>query len=307
MLRIFAPSDTDFTNNGDAVIVATLAVVHKQDNGDYYLELQCGLEYIDYVKPKNIIVANTPQGAQAFRIQQVETTRSKITAKAPHLFYDSENYLIADSYVVDKNCNDALDHLNNATDTVSPFTTLSDVQTINSFRCVRKSLFEAVNTVLERWGGHLVRDNYNLQIRDTIGSDNGVTIQYRKNLKEISVSYDWSGVCTKLLPVGKDGFTTEYIYSQVQYDIPYTKTLSFEQDINAEDYEDEDWDGWNEDDEEGFDFGDEDSIIYEVKCACGEVINFDEETLEEGSIICENCGEKLEFSFDDEDEEELEF
>ena len=240
MLRVFSPSDTDFTSNGDVVIQATLAVVHKQDNGDFYLELQCGLEYLDYVKPKNIIVANTPQGAQAFRIQQVETTRSKIIAKAPHLFYDSENYLIADSYVVDKNCNDALDHLNNATDTVSPFTTLSDVQTIASFRCVRKSLFEAVNTVLERWGGHLVRDNFNLQIKESIGSDNGVTIQYRKNLKEISVNYDWSGVCTKLLPVGKDGFTTDYIYSETQYDLPYTKTVSFEQDINAEDYEDED-------------------------------------------------------------------
>jgi phage minor structural protein len=240
MIRIFSPSDKDFTSNGDAVIQATLAVVHKVDNGDFYLELQCGLEYIDYIKPKNIVVVPTPQGAQAFRILTVETTRTKISAKAWALFYDSENYLIADSYVVDKNCNDALDHLNNATDTVSPFTTLSDVQTINSFRCVRKSLFEAVNTVLERWGGHLVRDNYNLQIRESIGQDNGVTIQYRKNLKEISVSYDWSGVCTKLLPVGKDGFTTEYIYSQVQYDLPYTRTLSFEQDINAEDYEDED-------------------------------------------------------------------
>lgn len=240
MIRIFAPSDTDFTSNGDAVIQATLAVVHKADNGDFYLELQCGLDYIDYIKPKNIVVVNTPQGAQAFRIRYVETTRSKITAKALHLFYDSENYLIADSYVVDKNCNDALDHLNNATDTVSPFTTLSDVQTVASFRCVRKSLFEAVNTVLERWGGHLVRDNYSLQIRDSIGADNGVTIQYRKNLKEISVSYDWSNVCTKLLPVGKDGFTTDYIYSQVQYDLPYTKTVSFSQDINAEDYADED-------------------------------------------------------------------
>ena len=240
MLRVFSPSDTDFTSNGDVVIQATLAVVHKQDNGDFYLELQCGLEYLDYIKPKNIVVVNTPQGAQAFRIRYVETTRSKITAKALHLFYDSENYLIADSYVVDKNCNDALDHLNNATDTVSPFTTLSDVQTVASFRCVRKSLFEAVNTVLERWGGHLVRDNYSLQIRDSIGADNGVTIQYRKNLKEISVSYDWSNVCTKLLPVGKDGFTTDYIYSQVQYDLPYTKTVSFSQDINAEDYADED-------------------------------------------------------------------
>ena len=240
MIRIFAPSDTDFTSNGDAVIQATRAAVRKVDNGDFYLELQCGLDYIDYIKPKNIVVVNTPQGAQAFRIRYVETTRSKITAKALHLFYDSENYLIADSYVVDKNCNDALDHLNNATDTVSPFTTLSDVQTVASFRCVRKSLFEAVNTVLERWGGHLVRDNYNLQIRDSIGADNGVTIQYRKNLKEISVSYDWSNVCTKLLPVGKDGFTTDYIYSQVQYDLPYTKTVSFSQDINAEDYADED-------------------------------------------------------------------
>ena len=240
MLRVFSPSDTDFTSNGDVVIQATLAVVHKTDNGDYYLELQCGLEYVDFVKSENIIVAPTPQGAQAFRIENVELTRTKISVKAWHKFYDSKNYLIADSYVVDKNCNDALDHLNNATDTVSPFTTLSDVQTVASYRCVRKSLYEAINTVLERWGGHLVRDNNSIQIRQSIGSDNGVTIQYRKNLKDISVSYDWSGVCTKLLPVGKDGFTIDYVYSQQQYDVPYTKTVSFEQDINSEDYEDED-------------------------------------------------------------------
>lgn len=237
MLRVFSPSDTDFTSNGDVVIQTTLAVVHKEDNGDYYLELQCGLEYADYVKAENIIVAPTPQGAQAFRIKTVETTRSKISVKAWHRFYDSENYLIADSYVVNKNCNDALDHLNSSTDNASPFTTLSDVETVNSFRCVRKSLFEAINTVLERWGGHLVRDNNSIQIRDSIGSDNGVTIQYGKNLKDISVSYDWSNVCTKLLPVGKDGFTISYIYSEIQYDIPYTRTVSFEQDINREDYE----------------------------------------------------------------------
>ena len=240
MLRVFSPSDTDYTSNGDVVIQATLAVVHKADNGDYFLELQCGLDYVDYVKSENIIVAPTPQGAQAFRIENVEATRSKITVKAWHKFYDSKNYLIADSYVVDKNCNDALDHLNSATDNESPFTTLSDVQTVASYRCVRKSLYEAINTVLERWGGHLVRDNNSIQIRQSIGSDNGVTIQYRKNLKDIAVSYDWSGVCTKLLPVGKDGFTIDYVYSQQQYDVPYTKTVSFEQDINQEDYEDED-------------------------------------------------------------------
>ena len=68
--------------------------------------------------------------------------------------------------------------------------------------------------------------------------------------------------------------------------------------------DDDDDDDWDDDDEEGFDFGDEDSIIYEVKCACGEVINFDEETLEEGSMICPNCGELLEFSVDEDEEEE---
>ena len=69
------------------------------------------------------------------------------------------------------------------------------------------------------------------------------------------------------------------------------------------DDEDEDWDE-DEDYEEGFDFGDEDSTIYEVECpVCGEIINFDEDTLEKGSILCPNCGESLEFSLDDEDEE----
>ena len=74
------------------------------------------------------------------------------------------------------------------------------------------------------------------------------------------------------------------------------------------DYDDDEDDEYDDDDfdfegEEGFDFGDEDSIIYEVECACGEIIDFDEETLEKGSIICPVCGETLEFSLDDEDEE----
>lgn len=71
-------------------------------------------------------------------------------------------------------------------------------------------------------------------------------------------------------------------------------------DDEDEDYED-DWDEDEEEPEEGFDFGDEDTTIYEVQCACGEIINFDEETLEKGSIVCPNCGETLEFSLEDEE------
>ena len=242
MIKVFGQADTSFSSNGDVVVQPFKALVHKMDNGDFYLEFECPVEYIDYIISNNIIVAPTPQGEQAFRIGNVSNTRRKITAKIPHLFYDSNNYLIADSNVVNKNCNDALDHLNNATDNTSPFTTLSDIQSINSFRCVRKSLAEAINVVLERWGGHLVRDNWNISIMNEIGKDNGVTIQYKKNLKEITVDYDWSEVVTKLMPVGKDGLLLEdlYVSSDVQYEIPFTKTVSFEQDITEDDFTDED-------------------------------------------------------------------
>ena len=79
----------------------------------------------------------------------------------------------------------------------------------------------------------------------------------------------------------------------------------FIMDEDEDDYEDEedfDWDDEDEEFEEGFDFGDEDTTIYEVQCVCGEVINFDEETLEEGSIICPNCGETLEFDVEEDEE-----
>lgn len=241
MIKLFSQTDTSFSSNGDKVIIPTRAKVHKEDNGSFYLDLETDLSYVNDFVEGRIIVAPTPQGEQAFRINNLTKTKTKITAKCKHVFFDSENYLIADSYVVDKNCNDALDHLNAATDTESPFTTLSDVQGINSYRCVRTSLYEAINVVLERWGGHLVRDNFNIQIRNTIGQDNGVVVRYAKNLKDITCEENWDNVVTKLLPVGKDGLLIDGLYmtSATQYDIPYTKTVSFNQDnILQENYVD---------------------------------------------------------------------
>ena len=244
MIKLFGITDRSFTSNGDFVIKPKKAVVHKEDNGDFYLELETDESYVAYLTEGRIIVANTPQGEQAFRITNPTIRKHHIKIKAYHVFYDSENYLIKDSYVVDKNCNDALDYLNMATDTTSPFTTISDVSTIHSYRCVRKSLYEAIQTILERWGGHLVRNNFNIGIRESIGQDNGVTIRYAKNLKEITKTENWDSVVTKLLPVGKDGVLLNsldqsidpYVYStNITYEIPYTKCVSFSQDDISED------------------------------------------------------------------------
>ena len=233
--------DKIFETNGDKIIKATKAKVHKEDNGDFYLDFESGINYADDIVENAILVVNLPQGDQAFRISNVSKTKSKISTKAWHVFYDSQNYLIKDSYVVDKNCAGAMEHLNNATEPVSPFSTSSDITSVGSYRCVRKSLFEALEVVRERWGGHLIRDNFSIWLNRTIGIDTQVVIRYRKNLKEITCEENWDDVVTKLLPVGKDGILLNeldpqrsvYLVSAISYAVPYTKTVSFTQDTQS--------------------------------------------------------------------------
>ena len=126
MIKLFNLTDTSFVSNGDKIIIPTKAKIHKEDNGAYYLDLECSLDYINYITQGNLVVANTPQGDQAFRISNVTSNRKKITAKCYHVFYDTKNLLIEDSYVYQLDCNAALDHLNSATSDTSPFETLSD-------------------------------------------------------------------------------------------------------------------------------------------------------------------------------------
>ena len=128
--------------------------------------------------------------------------------------------------------------------------------------------------------------------------------------KMISAIVELLGDVTKKLTAVED--TTIAIsdeLDEIEEDLDAIEDYILEDEDEDDDWDDEDWDDYEDCDceecdcEEGFDFGDEDSIIYEVKCVCGNVINFDEETLEAGSIVCENCGETLEFSFEDEDED----
>ena len=98
---------------------------------------------------------------------------------------------------------------------------------------------------------------------------------------------------------------------EIEEDLDAIEDYILDEEDDYDEDEDEDDDFWpddedEEDDEmgdEGFDFGDEETTVYEVQCACGNIIDFDEEVLESGSIVCDKCGENLEFSFEDEDEE----
>ena len=72
-----------------------------------------------------------------------------------------------------------------------------------------------------------------------------------------------------------------------------------------DDFDDEfDYDLDDENDE--YDFGED--AVYEVTCPkCGEVHQFSEKELLEGSKPCSKCGELLEFEFDEDDSEEMPF
>ncbi len=248
MIKLFGTTDTILTSNGDLIIQPIKAKVHCEDNGAYFLDLECGLEYVDVLTEGRIIAADVPGGTQAFRVGNVNKTNVKLSTRAYHVYYDAKNYLVVDSYVVNKNGNAALDQLNTAAN--SPFTTVSDVSTVQTYRCVRKSLLEAFSEVVTRWGGHLVRDNWDIGLRTTIGQDNGVTVRYRKNIQSINATENWDDVVTKLLPVGKDGILLNavdpaaslYVESAQQYELPYIKSVNFSQSLErGEDESEEDF------------------------------------------------------------------
>ena len=125
--------------------------------------------------------------------------------------------------------------------------------------------------------------------------------------KMIAAIVDLLGDVTKKLTAVED--TTIAIsdeLDEIEEDLDAIEDFIMDEEDDDYDFDDEDEDDYDFDDEdeyddEGFDFGDEESTIYEVVCACGEVIDFDEETLEQGSMTCPNCGETLEFSFEDEE------
>lgn len=53
MIKLFNLTDTSFVSNRDKIIIPTKAKIHKEDNGAYYLDLECSLDYINYITQTN--------------------------------------------------------------------------------------------------------------------------------------------------------------------------------------------------------------------------------------------------------------
>jgi phage minor structural protein len=247
MIKVYDSNETLFNHNGIKTLHPLVAEITKKDNSDYYVELRDIVDNLEYYQEGMIVRIPTPWGVQGFRCKNVTVKNNRVECKAWHLSYDSKNYIIKDANAVDKNCNDALDHFNSATDKPSPFKTISDITTTISTRAIRKTLYEIYEWLIssDKYGGHWERDNFTLGIRESIGQDRGVVLAQNKNITEIQTSENWDEVCTKILPYTTDGeiaITLDEDYVELQeelYDIPYSKAIKFENELNKDDYETE--------------------------------------------------------------------
>ena len=240
MIKIFNANDTIFNTNGNIVIkpLKLLEVKKKSLNG-WYVEVEVPIKYKEYIKQDNLCVVKTKSKLkpQAFRINNPEYGQRKISFTANHVMFDAKNYFLEDVRPTNQNGLNTLKYINERTDKTSPFTILSsDVEKVDTCYFIRKNLLEAWETIEERFGGIFDADNFDIRFKTSIGVDRGEIIAYGKNLQNIKIYEDWSNVCTRLYPVGKDGLLLEskYIDSSVQYDKPYTKTVSFESELDEE-------------------------------------------------------------------------
>ena len=247
MISVYDSNERLFNHNGIKTLHPLRADVIKSDNSDYYVDLQDTIESLEFYQNGMIVRIPTPWGVQGFRLANPVVKNNKVEVKGWHLTYDAKNYVIKDAYSVDRNCNDALDHFNSSTDNPTPFTTLSDINEIRSVRAVRKTLFDVYEVLVsaDRYGGHWFRDNWTLGIKEKIGQDRGVVLSVGKNITDIQVAEDWEEVCTKILPYTTNGevailLDETYVeLAEQMYDIPYTRVVQFDNELDIEDFETE--------------------------------------------------------------------
>ena len=115
-----------------------------------------------------------------------------------------------------------------------------------------KNLIEAINgdddnSFINRWGGEILFDNFEITINERVGGDYGVTLQYGKNIQKngITESVDMTGIVTRIYPKAYNGYKLSgsgYVDSPVINSYPIVKvaTITFDDVKMAEDAQEDD-------------------------------------------------------------------
>lgn len=205
MIRLYEAAEQNFNHNGIILNSVYEATVSEIENSDFDLEAKAFFdENSNEIQQNRILKVETPRGSQLFRIYNVKKDLKAIYIKARHIFYDLVNDFIVDSRPTNMNCMAALDKLLRDSENEKRFNAISDIAELKTTYIIRKNVANAIfgkdeNSLLNLFGGHLIRDNFDIKILKS-GRDLGYQIEYGKNLTGIQVELDFSNVITSILP-----------------------------------------------------------------------------------------------------------
>lgn len=249
MIEIYLKTNTNYEMNGD-ITLTPISCHYKKS--EYLVTLEHPIDsfgrwkYIDY---ENVIAAEEDGKKKLYRIFNVVKSLYSVTAYARPLFFDLIDNVLLDVRPTLKNGEEALNIILEGTG----FTGHSNISNINTSYYVRKNIVEAIlgndeNSFLNRWGGEVLLDNFDIYINDKIGSDNGVRVEFGYNLNEIEEDINIEEVATRIIPTGYNGImldgSTPWVDSPLikKYTKPKMRVINFD-DVKVKE---------SETDEEGF-------------------------------------------------------
>lgn len=221
---LYAASETDFTTNGIGLLTdAVSCTVTEERNGAYEATLIYPAKghLAEYIAEDAIIKAkaNDTDEPQLFRIYKSgKQIGSNTTWNAEHISYELTGNPVERFSISGVNAEQALNRLLAAAVFKHKYTAASDITTVNKTSIadvvsVRKALGGVEGSILDTWGGEYHFNNYRIELLKARGADNGVTIEYSKNLTDAKQERNIANIVTAIFPYAK--YTPEGEESEV--------------------------------------------------------------------------------------------
>ena len=206
--------EKDFSTNGIGLLTdAESCIVTEERNGIYELVLTYPAKghLADHITEDMIIKAkaNDEDKPQLFRIYKSgKAIGNNITWYAEHVRYELNGNPIENFKISGANADMALRTILGMAVLPHDFTSTSDIQTANSTEIegvvsVGNALGGTAGSILDVWGGEYHFDNYIIELKKQRGQDNGVTIEYGKNLIDAKQEKNIADIATVIFPYAK--------------------------------------------------------------------------------------------------------
>lgn len=219
MIEVYKSTNTNFDFNGDMVLKPSLCDLEVELNGMIEVTLEHQYDKLGrwkYIEEDNIIRVPYPgkQEGQLFYIYDKDKGMTGVKCKARHIFFDLASEVLVDCRPTNCNGKEALRKMLAGTG----FTGHSDIVSINTAHYIRKHIAnEALisddeNSFINKWGGELDVDNFNVYMNNRTGGEYGVTFKYGRDLINLNENSNIDSIITRIIPVGFNGITIPETY-----------------------------------------------------------------------------------------------